>query len=742
MQGERILLTGCTGFVGKFVLRELCLRTESKTTIICLLRGRKGQTVADRWNSIRAASLYKYVDLSKVEIQEGDLDNLEGIEWAEDKQPTLIVHCAANVKTLDTYENLYRDNVLGVETLCQAVLSWSSTAEITPRVLLVSTCYVHPRKTVGKAELLPKGLSKDIFTTDYTYTKYLGEHAAASFSDRLPITILRLSCVGAPFGWLDAHPTPAAMAHLGIISLVLRGRLEHARVPSTMKLSTIPVDIVAKSIVDECTSKPTETVGQDIRVKQICADSDSPWNLSMSRLYKTIQRLSPNLNLQIYDMSREDFENQLAYKMGYRAYTPWGAKEYIFHKEVNQFIDKFADGQTFESTVPAAYFPNMTSSTEESIYEQTCFYVARGNHQHILEKGLPMPLLDKFWSSMANHIIECQILYREPLSFSNKAEAEEQIFSSFSSHRVCFTDPDSKFLRYDGNMGPLIGWTYEEAVKEFRPFQVQILGTYDNITGVKIRTHHGIGDGLTYMMYVLPRLDSLKAEVPRQTIQTPSAKPRGLSMTQELWCFIYYFAMLVKLICSPPPLQSSRATSDVQTIEMATTSIHKDSGLSFTVSLLKRSYPVLRSILKRDTVVYCIPAAIEGPAQRGLSIPRNSFAPLIIPWSANGSEIQEQLLSSKAVKAVSSLLTYIISLTEFYYIRDMFMQHVDVVYSSLLGSDSPLHTIKSAHFLSPTPAPIPFTICAGTIGSETHLTIASKLESVPAKKIMNEILRI
>ena len=80
------------------------------------------------------------------------------------------------------------------------------------------------------------------------------------------------------------------------------------------------------------------------------------------------QRVSPNLNLQIYDMSREDFENQLAYKMGYRAYTPWGAKEYIFHKEVNQFIDKFADGQTFESTVPAGYFPNLISNTEETIY--------------------------------------------------------------------------------------------------------------------------------------------------------------------------------------------------------------------------------------------------------------------------------------------------------------------------------------------------------------------------------------
>jgi thioester reductase-like protein len=48
----RILLTGCTGFVGKFVLRELLLRSEKKDKILCLLRGKKGQTAEERWKLI------------------------------------------------------------------------------------------------------------------------------------------------------------------------------------------------------------------------------------------------------------------------------------------------------------------------------------------------------------------------------------------------------------------------------------------------------------------------------------------------------------------------------------------------------------------------------------------------------------------------------------------------------------------------------------------------------------------
>ena len=134
----KVLLTGCTGFVGRFVLREMLERLDlEKDSVVCLLRAKKGHSVHDRWTSeICSDSIfYGFSELlAKVTIQEGDLDHLSGIKWPADENPNLIVHCAANVKTLDTYANLYADNVLGVKNICEAALQWSCS-----KLILIST---------------------------------------------------------------------------------------------------------------------------------------------------------------------------------------------------------------------------------------------------------------------------------------------------------------------------------------------------------------------------------------------------------------------------------------------------------------------------------------------------------------------------------------------------------------------------------------------------------------------------
>jgi hypothetical protein len=412
----------------------------------------------------------------------------------------------------------------------------------------------------------------------------------------------------------------------------------------------------------------------------------------------------------------------------------------MFHQEVNRFIDKFADGQVFETTVPTEYFRSANEHNEESIYEQTCMYVARGNHQHLIEKGTSRTLIDLFWGQMPQHNIENHFTFREPLRFDSKEAAEQRFVECFGSYRPFFSDPDTKAFYHDPKLGVSIGWTYEEAIRYKKPIQIELLGSHEAVTGLKFIIHHATGDGLSFVRYVLPRLDSISNERPRQTNSASSIKPRSLTFIQELWCFIYYFALLVKLVFSPP-LKKPDLNNEKKTVEMATAKIHKEPGKSFTSSLLKQTYPALRAALGRDTVVYCIPAAIEGPAQRGLSMPRNSFVPVILPWSPDGGDIQEQLLNSKAVKAISSLLVNFVSFTDMTWLRDHFLDRIDVVFSSLLASDTPLSSLKTTHFLSPTPSMIPFTICAGTVGPETHLTVASSIEGIPASKLMSQIIR-
>jgi nucleoside-diphosphate-sugar epimerase len=720
----RILLTGCTGFVGKFVLLELLLRAKKDDLIICLLRGKKGQTAQQRWQQIKEDSLFTGIDFDNTQIKEGDLNSLDDIVW--DNEPDVLVHSAANVKTLDPYPDLYRDNVLGVQKICEMCIKWQIS-----RLHLVSTCYVHPRGTVGKSELLSENLPRSVFTTDYTYTKYLGECAAKKYSDKFHVSILRLSCVGAPSNWLDAHPTPGAMAHLGFISLAMRGKLEILRIPSTMALSTIPVNIVARAIADDVL---VEELGDNpITVKQICASPTSQWNISIPQLCSTMQRLAPDLSyIKLLNLSEQDFKIELNKHWGYSSYTPWGYKALRFHEEVNEFMTKFADGQRFETSVDEGYFPKVS---DEQIYEQTCLYVARGIHQYKMERSLPRSNLDLFWGSMDEHYMKGQIMFKEPLKFGSKDEAVRRIYDCLGAYRPFFADPYPRNLLYNGSLGPNIGWTSDEASKVKRSGQIELLGDFTSVKGFKMTGHHGIGDGISFIG-LLPRVNSLYSTEPEHVLVQSSVKSRSLSMTQEIQCIAYYLAALVLVLVEK---KSSFELGEKKT-EMSRGSLHKIEGKSFTSSLIEKTYPILRSALDKDTIVYCIPAAIEGPKERGLNVPRNSFVPIILPWSAKGGRMQEMCLNSKGVKFIGWLVSQLISITENKWLLNLFMDKVDIVLSSLMASDRPLSNIDSFHILSPVAKSIPFTVSAITIGTETFITCGSSHSKLNANQLMRELL--
>jgi hypothetical protein len=74
------------------------------------------------------------------------------------------------------------------------------------------------------------------------------------------------------------------------------------------------------------------------------------------------------------------------------------------------------------------------------------------------------------------------------------------------------------------------------------------------------------------------------------------------------------------------------------------------------------------------------------------------------------------------------------------WLRELFMDKIDVVVSSLMASDRPLSNIDSFHILSPVSTRIPFTINAMTIGTETFLTTASSHDKLSAKGLMKELL--
>ncbi|MFI6284180.1 amino acid adenylation domain-containing protein [Streptomyces sp. NPDC051018] len=121
---RRILLTGATGFVGAFLLRELLTRTEpSGTQVICLIRGESAEAVRARLNEVTGSyGLGAAADDPRVHVVRGDLARpglgVSPARWRQlaDEVDT-VVHAGAYVHHLSSYEHLKPANVDGTREL-------------------------------------------------------------------------------------------------------------------------------------------------------------------------------------------------------------------------------------------------------------------------------------------------------------------------------------------------------------------------------------------------------------------------------------------------------------------------------------------------------------------------------------------------------------------------------------------------------------------------------------------------
>lgn len=632
----KILLTGCTGFVGRFILLELVQRGHG---VVVLVRTKRGKSANERWEQLKRETLFRGVDLSDVEVKEGDL------HAAKDVNFQVIVHAAAIVKTSVSFDEMYQSNVLAVRELCNL-----SKARRT-FLHLISTCYVHGPFSHGRAEQLPLGLDRSTFLDDYTYTKYLGECETHGMPN---VTISRLSCVGPPGNWLDAHPC-RAMAHVGVVSLILRGKFTRLDRDPSLKVNTIPVTVVAKTIADRLT---------DSGVRQLCAGQGSPWNLSVNELFLTAKKYAP---------------------------STWSMSD-RFNVEMNKYIRTFAVDRYFESSVEYAAVPEM--------YEQVVLYAARGFHTSTLRP------LDIFWGSMKEHIIQVPIVFRRPLAFETGDDAVRRVFHCFSSYRPFTT---SVF-----GHGITVGW--KKAVPPYT-IHIQINGPYTRITGIHLSIHHGVGDGVA-LRGLIARIDSLHLSEPYQTIPVKNSRATPLSVKDEVKCVVSYLKGLITILRKP------RHQSAVRKETLSQQTFNK-SVKSFTAALIDRTYDCISPLLGRD-VVYCIPAVLE--FNRGLDTPCNRFVPLLLVWS---DPMAEMCLRSKAVRV---LMWFILSyLPE---VRDIFMERVDVVLSSLILSDEPHSNIETLHVISPVATTIPFSVNAVTVGKETYLSACSSNPVLPCEAFM------
>jgi thioester reductase-like protein len=159
---ETILLTGVTGFLGAFILRDLMLHTKAK--VICLVRADSDAAAKDRvvnncekylvWNDEYSDRLHVVVgDLARSNfgVSQEQYDELSA-------SVDSIIHSAAKVNFLESFEALYQDNVNVVQELLRfatrkklKVVEYVSTFSVllAGKDKLLDECEVHTFPKLG-----------------------------------------------------------------------------------------------------------------------------------------------------------------------------------------------------------------------------------------------------------------------------------------------------------------------------------------------------------------------------------------------------------------------------------------------------------------------------------------------------------------------------------------------------------------------------------------------------------------
>ncbi|MFF7501558.1 thioester reductase domain-containing protein [Streptomyces lavendulae] len=181
---RRILLTGATGFVGAFLLRELLTRTaRTGTELLCLVRAESPEAARARVNGVAVSyGLGPLADDPRVRVLPGDLARpsvgLDARTWRElahgEGAVDAIVHSGAHVHHLSPYERLKAANVDGTRELLRLAAEGGATR-------------VHHLSSLGlfRAGAEPRLITEDSDTADETHPLTDGYAAGKWVADRM-----------------------------------------------------------------------------------------------------------------------------------------------------------------------------------------------------------------------------------------------------------------------------------------------------------------------------------------------------------------------------------------------------------------------------------------------------------------------------------------------------------------------------------------------------------------------------
>ena len=257
----RILLTGATGFLGAFLLRELLLQTQAE--IYCLVRSDDAESAKKRiQSSLEYYSIWdEHLSYRIIPIV-GDLAQpLLGLSEEQFRkiasQIDVIYHNGAFVKFTYPYSVLKLSNVLGT----QEILRLASQIKLKP-VHFVSTISVFSSagesgvRAVGEQDELTPG---EVLKGAYPQSKWVAEKLIEIGRERkIPISIYRP-------GRISGHSQTGACNSSDSLYRLLAGCVQLGCVPDGDKrMNVAPVDYVSRAIVH--LSRQKESSGKNFHL--------------------------------------------------------------------------------------------------------------------------------------------------------------------------------------------------------------------------------------------------------------------------------------------------------------------------------------------------------------------------------------------------------------------------------------------------------------------------------------------
>ncbi|TQM85576.1 thioester reductase-like protein [Saccharothrix saharensis] len=243
---ENVLLTGATGFVGAFLLRELL--KASAATVHCLVRAAdEAEGLRKVEANLRWYRLWDEVDATRLRVVPGDLSQprLGLSEQTYDRlarEVDAVYHAGATVNWLRPYTELRAPNVHGT----QEVLRLAARHRTVPVHHLSTTGVFAGAREPGVPLTVddPTG-PPDALPSGYLRSKWVAEHLVAQAAERgLPVRVYRVDLV-------SGDQVNGACQTRDFVWLATKGLVQAGAVPTGLDgtVPMVPVDYAAAAVV-------------------------------------------------------------------------------------------------------------------------------------------------------------------------------------------------------------------------------------------------------------------------------------------------------------------------------------------------------------------------------------------------------------------------------------------------------------------------------------------------------------